>query len=77
MPILSWARTYSGAPPINDLSAAVIVGIMLLSQSLASAILAGLPPDVVLYASIMPILIYSTLGTSRLLAVGPSRLSPS
>ncbi len=51
--------------------AAVIVTIMLIPQSLAYALLAGLPPVVGLYASILPLIAYALLGTSRTLAVGP------
>ncbi|WVJ71039.1 SulP family inorganic anion transporter (plasmid) [Paracoccus marcusii] len=51
--------------------AAVIVTIMLIPQSLAYALLAGLPPEAGLYASIAPIILYAVFGTSRALAVGP------
>lgn len=44
---------------------------MLIPQSLAYAMLAGLPPEVGLYASILPIIAYAVFGTSRTLAVGP------
>jgi MFS superfamily sulfate permease-like transporter len=49
----------------------VIVTIMLIPQSLAYALLAGLPPEAGLYASIAPIILYAIFGTSRALAVGP------
>ncbi len=71
LPILGWGRTYSRQNATNDLIAAVIVTIMLIPQSLAYAMLAGLPPEAGLYASIVPILLYSVFGTSRSLAVGP------
>jgi SulP family sulfate permease len=51
--------------------AALIVTIMLIPQSLAYALLAGLPPEAGLYASIVPILLYTVFGTSHSLAVGP------
>jgi SulP family sulfate permease len=51
--------------------AALIVTVMLIPQGLAYALLAGLPPEVGLYASIAPLIIYAILGTSRVLAVGP------
>lgn len=70
-PILVWSRTYDRATLTSDLIAAVIVTIMLIPQSLAYALLAGLPPEVGLYASIAPLLIYAIFGTSRTLAVGP------
>jgi SulP family sulfate permease len=71
LPVLDWARDYSRITAANDLVAALIVTIMLIPQSLAYAMLAGLPPEAGLYASIVPILLYSVFGTSRSLAVGP------
>jgi SulP family sulfate permease len=71
VPILDWGRRYDRATAASDLLAAVIVTIMLIPQSLAYAMLAGLPPQVGLYASIAPLLAYAILGTSRTLAVGP------
>jgi len=70
-PILKWGRGYSRQTLENDLVAAVIVTIMLIPQSLAYALLAGLPAQVGLYASIAPLVIYAVFGTSRTLAVGP------
>lgn len=71
LPILDWGRRYNRAALGNDLIAAVIVTIMLIPQSLAYALLAGLPPEAGIYASIAPILLYAIFGTSRALAVGP------
>ena len=71
LPILSWGKTYNQLSLTNDLVAAVIVMIMLIPQSLAYAMLAGLPPQMGLYASILPITLYAIFGTSRALAVGP------
>ena len=71
LPILQWGRTYDRSILANDLMAAVIVTIMLIPQSLAYALLAGLPPVVGLYASILPLVAYAIFGTSRTLAVGP------
>ena len=70
-PILEWGRTYNREVLTSDLMAAVIVTIMLIPQSLAYAMLAGLPPVVGLYASILPLFAYALFGTSRTLAVGP------
>ncbi|AXC50394.1 STAS domain-containing protein [Paracoccus suum] len=64
-------RGYDRTTLSADMLAAVIVTIMLVPQSLAYALLAGLPPEVGLYASIAPLLVYAVLGTSRTLAVGP------
>lgn len=71
LPILTWGRTYNRSALSNDLVAALIVTIMLIPQSLAYALLAGLPPEAGLYASIAPIILYAVFGTSRALAVGP------
>ncbi len=71
LPILDWGRKYSRADLSEDLVAAVIVTIMLIPQSLAYALLAGLPPEAGIYASIAPIILYAIFGTSRALAVGP------
>jgi sulfate permease, SulP family len=71
LPILQWARDYRLSTLGNDALAAVIVTIMLVPQSLAYAMLAGLPPEVGLYASVFPLLAYALFGTSRTLAVGP------
>ncbi len=71
LPFLDWASAYSRREATNDLLAAVIVTIMLVPQSLAYAMLAGLPPHVGLYASILPLVAYAVFGTSRTLAVGP------
>jgi SulP family sulfate permease len=71
LPILVWGRTYNRSTLSNDLLAAVIVTIMLTPQSLAYALLAGLPPQMGLYASMLPIILYAIFGTSRALAVGP------
>jgi len=71
VPVLDWGRRYTRDALQNDLMAAVIVTIMLIPQSLAYAMLAGLPPEAGLYASILPIILYAIFGTSRALAVGP------
>ena len=71
LPVLAWGRSYNRQTLVNDGVAAGIVTIMLIPQSLAYAMLAGLPPEVGLYASILPIIAYAIFGTSRTLAVGP------
>lgn len=71
VPVLDWGRTYSRTAFSNDMIAALIVTIMLIPQSLAYALLAGLPPEAGIYASIVPIVLYAIFGTSRALAVGP------
>ena len=71
LPILDWGRRYDRDTLTGDLVAALIVTIMLIPQSLAYALLAGLPPEVGLYASVAPLLMYAVFGSSRVLAVGP------
>ncbi|MEL0435460.1 SulP family inorganic anion transporter [Phycobacter sp. K97] len=70
-PVLDWGRRYDRIDFSGDMTAAVIVTIMLIPQSLAYALLAGLPAEVGLYASILPLVAYAIFGTSRALAVGP------
>ncbi|MDK3072649.1 sulfate permease [Sedimentitalea sp. JM2-8] len=71
LPILDWGRAYDRSQLSGDMTAAVIVTIMLIPQSLAYALLAGLPAETGLYASILPLVAYALFGTSRVLAVGP------
>jgi SulP family sulfate permease len=71
LPILDWAGSYTRDTATSDLVAAVIVTIMLIPQSLAYALLAGLPAEMGLYASILPLIAYAIFGTSRALSVGP------
>ena len=71
LPIYDWGRAYNGETLTSDLVAAIIVTIMLIPQSLAYALLAGLPPQMGLYASILPLVAYALFGSSRTLAVGP------
>ncbi|SEK42506.1 SulP family inorganic anion transporter [Pacificibacter marinus] len=70
-PILEWGSRYNRDTFTNDGVAALIVTIMLIPQSLAYALLAGLPAEMGLYASILPLVAYAIFGTSRALAVGP------
>ena len=70
-PLLSWGPHYGRQNLGRDLLAAVIVTTVLIPQALAYAVLAGLPPEVGLYASIVPLLAYAVFGTSSTLAVGP------
>jgi len=71
VPMLTWAKEYNKDTLTSDAVAAVIVTIMLIPQSLAYALLAGLPAEMGLYASILPLVAYAIFGTSRALAVGP------
>jgi SulP family sulfate permease len=71
LPCLNWLRQYNSRMLTDDLVAAVIVTIMLVPQSLAYALLAGVPAEVGLYASILPLVLYAVFGSSHTLAVGP------
>ena len=71
IPILQWLPNYKKAHLSGDLSAGLTVGIMLIPQGMAYAMLAGLPPVFGLYASLIPQVIYALLGTSRQLSVAP------
>lgn len=70
-PFLDWLPHYRRQDLVGDVMAGIIVAIMLVPQSMAYAMLAGLPPEIGLYASILPLIIYGLMGTSRTLAVGP------
>jgi SulP family sulfate permease len=71
LPILGWGRAYSREDLSGDLLAGVITAILLVPQGMAFGLLAGLPAQAGLYASILPPIVYALLGTSRTLAVGP------
>ena len=70
-PILEWLPNYSKKQASSDLIAGLTVGMMLIPQGMAYAMLAGMPAIYGLYASIVPLIVYSIFGTSRQLAVGP------
>ena len=74
-PILRWGRQYSTAHFGADAVAAAVVTLMLIPQSLAYALLAGLPPEAGLYASMAPLVLYAVFGTSSSLAVGPAAVT--
>ena len=74
-PIYAWASTYNTNMFTRDLLAAFIVTIMLIPQSLAYALLAGLPPEVGLYATVLPLVAYAIFGSSRTLSVGPMAIA--
>ncbi|ORU90384.1 MAG: sodium-independent anion transporter [Cycloclasticus sp. symbiont of Poecilosclerida sp. M] len=66
-----WIRTYDKSLLSNDLIAGIIVAVVLVPQSMAYGLLAGLPPQVALYSSVLPLILYAAFGSSRTLAVGP------
>ncbi len=71
IPILSWIKTYNREDFNGDIFAGIITAILLVPQGIAYAMLAGLPAEMGLYASILPPAIYAFLGTSKTLSVGP------
>ena len=70
-PIIEWLKSYSKHDFNGDVFAGVITAILLIPQGIAYAMLAGLPPQLGLYASILPPVVYALLGTSRTMSVGP------
>ncbi len=74
LPLLGWLREYNRHRLASDANAALLVTIIVIPQSLAFALLAGLPAEAGLYASILPCVVYAVFGTSNTLAVGPVAL---
>ena len=70
-PIIGWLGSYRRGDARSDISAGLTIAAMLIPQGMAYALLAGLPPEVGLYASTLPVIAYAIFGTSRQLAVGP------
>lgn len=66
-----WLSRYSRAVAVQDVVAGLVVTVLLVPQSMAYALLAGLPAHVGMYASMLPLLAYAWLGSSTTLAVGP------
>jgi MFS superfamily sulfate permease-like transporter len=74
IPILDWLPQYKFLNLKGDFIAGLTVGVMLVPQSLAYSILAGLPPIYALQTAFYPIIIYVLLGTSKHLSVGPEAI---
>lgn len=75
IPAIKWIRSYKREYLPSDFIAGMTVSTMLVPQSMAYALLAGLPPSMGLYASILPVLIYGLLGTSPVLTMGPTAIT--
>jgi SulP family sulfate permease len=71
LPILQWGLNYRATDLVGDITAGIIVASLLIPQSMAYAMLANLPPQMGLYASILPLILYAIFGSSKGLAVGP------
>ncbi len=71
LPIWNWGRNYRREDLSGDLMAGMVVAIMLMPQSMAYAMLAGLPPQIGLYTAVLPLIFYALFGSSRSLGVGP------
>lgn len=71
IPILEWLPKYSWKQLRGDLPAGLTAGVLLIPQSIAFAMIAGVPPIYGLYASTVPMILYAIFGTSRQLSVGP------
>jgi SulP family sulfate permease len=74
-PVFNWGRAYNRGVFFDDLVAALVITMMMIPQALAYALLAGLPPQLGLYASILPLLVYALFGSSGALSVGPFAIS--
>jgi len=71
LPVFDWLPSYQKQDLNGDLFAGLTVGVMLIPQGMAYAMIAGLPPIYGLYASFIPQIVYSFFGTSRQLSVAP------
>ncbi len=71
VPLLRTLRLYERGDLRGDATAGLTTAVMLIPQAMAYAMLAGLPPIVGLYASLVPLALYAAFGSSRQLAVGP------
>ncbi len=73
--MLSWLKNYRRELLAGDIGAGVLVVLMLVPQSMAYALVAGLPPVAGLYASILPPLAYALFGSSMVQSVGPMAIT--
>ncbi|MGL4604161.1 MAG: SulP family inorganic anion transporter [Iodobacter sp.] len=75
LPIVNWLPKYQKTTFAGDLSASLIVAVLLIPQSLAYALLAGLPPQAGIYASILPLVVYAFFASSMVQSVGPMAIN--
>lgn len=69
--MLQWLQHYRRSMLPGDISAGIVVAMMMIPQGMAYALVAGLPPVAGIYASIVPPLLYALFGTSSTQSVGP------
>lgn len=74
-PALEWLPNYSLDWLKKDVFAGLTVGVMLVPQGMAYALLAGVPPIYGLYGGLVPLIVYAFMGTSRQLSIGPVAVS--
>ena len=71
IPILEWLPNYNSSLFKGDLIAGITVGIILIPQGIAYALIAGLPPIYGLYCALVPQIMYAIFGSSKQVAIGP------
>ncbi|MET0264534.1 MAG: sulfate permease [Duganella sp.] len=69
--MLHWLKHYRRALLPGDISAGLVVAMMMIPQGMAYAMVAGLPPVAGIYASILPPVVYALFGSSMTQSVGP------
>ena len=74
LPFLQWIHSYHSSNLLPDLLAGLFLGVLLIPQAMAYALLADLDPQIGLYASIVPAMAYAIFGNSRFLSIGPVAL---
>ena len=72
LPIIDWGGNYQRSDLKGDIAAGLTVGAMLVPQAMAYAMLAGLPPEIGLYAATIPLIAYALFGTSRRYSPAPT-----
>lgn len=75
LPFLEWGRTYQLRYLPDDITAGLTVATMLIPQAMAYATLAGLPPIMGLYTSLLPVMLYGLLGSTPVLTLGPTAIT--
>jgi SulP family sulfate permease len=71
VPMATWLGNYDRNHLPGDSIAGSVVAITLIPQAMGYSVLAGLPPQMGLYSSLLPLIVYAVLGSSRTIGVGP------